>query len=145
MSDTQTTIEGNLTRDPEIRFMPDGTPKVSIGVAVNKSWIDRSTNERQEKVSFFDVEGWRELATNAEASLSKGDRVIVTGSLEQQTWEQDGVKRSKVVLVAQAMGPSLRWATATPYKVARDGSTAKAPATVGAPATGDEFAGEEPF
>ena len=60
-------------------------------------------------MSFFDVVCWREMAENASASLGKGSRVIVTGRLEQRSWEsQEGEKRSKVEVIADEVGPSLR-------------------------------------
>src|SRR4029077_17589831 len=85
----------------------------SFGVAVNRRWQNRQNNEWEEATSFFDVVCWRELADNVAESLGKGARVIVTGLLEQRSWEtQEGDKRSKVEIVADEVGPSLRWATA---------------------------------
>ena len=107
------TVVGNVTRDPELRFTPTGQATASFGVAVNRRWQNRQTQEWEEAVSFFDVVCWREMAENASESLSKGSRVIVTGRLEQRSWEtQEGDKRSKVEIVADEIGPSLRWATA---------------------------------
>ncbi|MBV9936447.1 MAG: single-stranded DNA-binding protein, partial [Actinobacteria bacterium] len=80
------------------------------------------TNEWEEKVSFFNVVCWREMAENAAASLAKGTRVLVTGRLEQRSWEtEDGEKRSIVEVVADEIGPSLRWATAQVVKNERKG------------------------
>ena len=107
------TLVGNVTRDPELRFTPSGQATASFGLAVNRIWNDRQTNERKEAVSFFNVVAWREMAENAGESLTKGSRVIVTGRLEQRSWETpDGEKRSVVEIVADEIGPSLRWATA---------------------------------
>jgi single-strand DNA-binding protein len=104
---------GNLTRDPELRFTPSGAPVASFGLAVNRRWQNRQTNEWEEQVSFFDVVCWRELAENVAESLTKGTRVMVSGRLDQRSWEtQDGEKRSKVEVVADEVAPSLRWATA---------------------------------
>jgi single-strand DNA-binding protein len=81
-------------------------------VAVNRRWQDKSTQEWQESTSFFDVICWRDLAENVALSLSKGMRVVVTGRLEQRSWEtDDGQHRSKVEIVADEVGPSLRFAT----------------------------------
>jgi single-strand DNA-binding protein len=110
------TIVGNLTRDPELRYTAGGQANASFGVAVNRRWQNRQTQEWEEAVSFFDVVCWREMAENAAESLSKGSRVIVTGRLEQRSWEQEGVKRSKVEVVADEIGPSLRWANAVVTK-----------------------------
>ena len=114
------TIIGNLTRDPEMRFTPSGQPTASFGVAVNRRWMNRQTQEWDEATSFFDVVCWRDLAENVSESLGKGARVIVSGRLEQRSWETpDGEKRSKVEIVADEVGPSLRWATAQVTKADR--------------------------
>jgi len=111
--DNSVTLVGNVTRDPELRFTPAGQATASFGLAVNRVWTDRQSGERKEAVSFFDVVCWREMAENAAESLAKGSRIIVTGRLEQRSWEsQEGEKRSKVEVIADEIGPSLRWATA---------------------------------
>ena len=108
------TLVGNITRDPELRFTPSGQATASFGLAVNRRWQDRQSGEWHEATSFFDVVCWREMAENASESLSKGARVLVTGRLEQRSWESsDGEKRSKIEVVADEIGPSLRWATAS--------------------------------
>ena len=84
-----TTITGNLTREPEIRYTREGQATAQLGVAVNRRWQDRTTQEWQESTSFFDVICWRDLAENVALSLTKGMRVIVTGRLEQRTWETE--------------------------------------------------------
>ena len=113
------TIVGNVTRDPELRYLTSGTALAQLGVAVNRRY--QQNGEWQEDTSFFDVVCWRDLADNVSESISKGDRIIVTGRLEQRSWEtQDGDKRSKVEIVADEVGPSLRWATARVEKIRRD-------------------------
>src|SRR5580658_6228184 len=115
-------IVGNLTRDPELRFTPTGQATASFGVAVNRRWQNRQTQEWEEATSFFDVVCWREMAENVSESLVRGSRVMVAGRLEQRSWEtQDGDKRSKVEVVADEIGPSLRWATAQVTKNDRRG------------------------
>ena len=110
--DNTVTIVGNLTREPELRFTPTGQATASFGVAVNRTWTDRASQERREQTSFFDVVCWGTLAENAATSLSRGTRVVVTGRLDQRTWEtQEGDKRSKVEITADEIAPSLRWAT----------------------------------
>ena len=107
------TVVGNLTRDPELRYTPAGAATCQFGLAVNRRWQNRQTNEWEEATSFFNVVAWREMAENAGESLTKGARVIVTGRLEQRSWEsQEGEKRSKIEVIADEIGPSLRWATA---------------------------------
>ena len=115
-----TTICGNLTREPEIRYTKEGQATTLLGVAVNRRWQDKSTQEWQEAVSFFDVVCWRDLAENVALSLSKGMRVVVSGRLEQRSWEtDDGENRSKVEIVADEVGPSLRFATADVQRTER--------------------------
>ena len=118
--DTTTTITGNLTRDPEIRYTRDGQATTSLGVAVNRRWQNRESNEWEESTSFFDVVTWRDLAENVALSLTKGMRVVVTGRLEQRSWEtEEGDRRFKVEIVADEVGASLRFATVDVHKVER--------------------------
>jgi single-strand DNA-binding protein len=118
-----TTITGNLTREPEIRYTREGQATAQLGVAVNRRWQDRTTQEWQESTSFFDVICWRDLAENVALSMTKGMRVIVTGRLEHRTWEtEDGEHRSKVEITAEEVGPSLRFATADVQRVDRRAS-----------------------
>jgi single-strand DNA-binding protein len=115
-------IVGNLTRDPELRFTPSGQQVATFGVAVNRRWRNQQTNDWEEQVSFFDVVCWRELAENVCESLTKGARVMVSGRLDQRSWTTDGgEKRSKIEIVADEIGPSLRWATAEVTKIERRG------------------------
>jgi single-strand DNA-binding protein len=114
------TITGNLTREPEIRYTKEGQATAQLGVAVNRRWQDRTTQEWQEATSFFDVVCWRDLAENVALSLSKGMRVIVTGRLDQRSWEtEDGEHRSKVEITADEIGPSLLFATTDVQRTAR--------------------------
>ena len=95
------TVVGNLTRDPELRFTPAGAPVTTFGVAVNRRWQNRDNQQWEESTSFFNVTCWRDLAQNVSESLEKGARVVVTGRLEQRSWEtQDGERRSVVEIVA---------------------------------------------
>jgi single-strand DNA-binding protein len=107
------TVVGNCTRDPELRFTAGGQAVASFGLAVNRRWQNRQTNEWEEAVSFFDVTCWAQLAENVAESITKGSRLIVSGRLDQRSWEtQDGDKRSKIEIVADEVGPSLTYATA---------------------------------
>jgi single-strand DNA-binding protein len=116
------TLVGNITRDPELRFTNTGQATASFGLAVNRRWQNRQTQEWEEATSFIDVVCWREMAENAAESLTRGARVLVTGRLEQRSWETpDGDKRSKVEVVADEIGPSIRWATAQVTKNERRG------------------------
>src|SRR5580658_2231637 len=121
MSST-TSLTGNLTRDPEIRYTRDGQATTQFGLAINRRWQDKETREWEESTSFFDVVCWRELAENAALSLTRGMRVVVIGRLEQRTWEtEDGERRSKVEVVADDLGTSLRFATADVHRTERVG------------------------
>ena len=159
MTDNNVTLVGNITRDPELRFLPNGTANATFGLAVNRRWQNRQTNEWEERVSFFNVVCWREMAENAASSLNKGTRVVVTGRLEQRSWETDqGEKRSVIEVVADEIGPSLRWAEAQVTRNERrqgesgdfgGGGAAGGGAGQNRPATNEDFApaynDEEPF
>jgi single-strand DNA-binding protein len=107
------TIIGNVTSDPELRFTVSGQATASFGLAVNRRWQNRQTQEWEEAVSYFNIVCWRELAENVAESIRKGTRLIVTGRLEQRSWEtENGEKRSKIEVQADEVGPSLRWASA---------------------------------
>ena len=122
MADNSVTVVGNVTRDPEIRYTQGGQANATFGVAVNRRWQNRQTNEWEERTSFFNVVCWREMAENVAESIGKGTRVVVTGRLEQRSWEtENGDKRSVVEIVADEIGPSLRWASATVNRNERRG------------------------
>lgn len=111
--DNTVTVTGNATREPELRFTPSGQAVANFGVAVNRRWQNRQTQEWEESVSFFDITCWSTLAENVAESVAKGTRVTITGRLDQRSWEtQEGDKRSKVEIVADDVAVSLRWATA---------------------------------
>ena len=130
-TDNSVILVGNITRDPELRFTNTGQPTASFGLAVNRRWQNRQTQEWEEATSFFDVVCWRDMAENAAESLGKGSRIIVSGRLEQRSWEtSDGDRRSKVEVVADEIGPSLRWATAQVTKNERKGPGGGEPAGV---------------
>ena len=104
-------LMGNLTRNPELRYTPSGTPVASFGLAVNRRY--QVNGEWQEQTSYFNITAWGQLGENAAATLAKGSRVIVTGRLEQREYTtRDGDKRTAIEVVADELGPSLRWATA---------------------------------
>ena len=114
------TVAGNLTRDPEIRYTRDGQATTSLSLAVNRRWQNQQTKEWEESVSFFAVVCWRDLAENVALSLTKGTRVVITGRLDQRSWETDDhTFRSKVEIVAEDIGASLRFATVDTHKVIR--------------------------
>jgi len=119
MADSIVTLVGNLTRDPELRFTTGGRGQAQFGLAVSRRY--QVNNEWQEQTSFFNIVAWGSLGENAAASLHKGNRIIVTGRLEQRSYEtKEGEKRSVVEVIADEIGPSLRWAQAQIERVARD-------------------------
>ena len=106
------TILGNITRDPELRFTPNGTAVVSFGLAVNRNIQNKKSGEWQTEVDFFNVTAWYKLAENCAESLGKGDRVLVSGRLSQDSWEdKEGQKRSTVKIIASVVAPSMEFAT----------------------------------
>jgi single-strand DNA-binding protein len=149
------TVSGNVTRDPELRFTPSGQGVASFSVAVNRSWQNRQTQEWEEQTSFFDVKCWAQLAQNVSDSLAKGSRVVVSGRLEQRSWEtEQGEKRYAFEIVADDVAASLLYATADVTKNERregdaggfsggGGGGGARPAANAAPATYDPA--EEPF
>ena len=81
------------------------------------------SGRREQEASFFTVVVWRDQAEHAAASLAKGCRVVVVGRLQQRTWTaEDGSARSTIEVVAEELGPSLRWATATTTRTTRSQS-----------------------
>ena len=94
-------LMGNLTRDPELKYLTSGTAVARIGLAVNRTYNDRQTGEKREEVCFVDLEAFARTAETMNEYLQKGSPVHIEGRLRFQSWEtDDGQKRSKhVVLV----------------------------------------------
>jgi single-strand DNA-binding protein len=106
MTEPSVSFAGNLTEDPEVRYTEGGIARAMFRVAVS--------GRREQEASYFTVIVWRDQAEHAAQSLSKGTRVVVVGRLQQRTWTaEDGSARSTVEVLAEELGPSLRWATAT--------------------------------
>ncbi len=147
MPDNAITIVGNITRDPELKFLNSGQAAVRLSVAVNRRWQNRQTQEWEERVSYFEVVGYGALAENVANSLAKGTRVVVTGRLEQRSWETDnGDKRSIVEINADDVAPSLRFATAVVTKTPRAEGGFRSEAPSARPDTSASYAfDEEPF
>jgi single-strand DNA-binding protein len=117
--DNTVTLTGNLTKDPELRYTTGGRGVASFGLAVNRRY--QVNGELQEQVSFFNVVAWADLGENAAASLHKGNRIVVTGRLEQRSYEtREGEKRNVTEVIADDLGPSLRWAQAQVERISRD-------------------------
>lgn len=94
------TLLGNLTRDPELRTTPSGRSVCSFSLAVNRTWNNQQ-GEKQEDVNFFDCTAWGKAGEIINQYTQKGQALLVSGRLNQSTWEQDGKKRSKVDVVVE--------------------------------------------
>jgi single-strand DNA-binding protein len=89
-------IMGNLTRDPELRYLESGTALTKFAVAVNRTWKSKQ-GEKKEEVSFIDCTAWARTAEVIAEYFKKGDPIMVEGHLKQESWEsQAGEKRSKL-------------------------------------------------
>src|SRR5690606_7667665 len=121
--ETNITLIGNLTDDPELKFTPSGAAVANFTVASTARTFDRQTNEWKDgDTLFIRCSAWRQLAENVAGSLTKGTRVIVTGALKVREYErQDGGRGTSVEMVVEEVGPSLRNATAQVARVAGQG------------------------
>ena len=98
-------LVGNLTRDPEVRYIPSGTAVCELGLAVNRTWFDKQSNSRKEDTTFVDVTLWGRTAEIAGEYLAKGRSVLIEGRLQLDTWDdkETGKKRSKLKVVGEQM------------------------------------------
>jgi single-strand DNA-binding protein len=126
---TTVTFEGNLADDPQTRFTPSGKPITQMTVLVNArrqnsdgEWVDAEPTRHVERA-------FKTLAENIVESLAKGDRVFVHGTVTTEAWtdEQSGEKRTAQRVLAEIVGPSLRWATARITKTSRSSATDEIP------------------
>jgi len=96
-------LMGNLTRDPELRYVPSGSAVVNFSVAVNRTYKDNA-GERKEDTSFLRVVVWGKMAEICGEYLTKGRQVLVEGRLKSRTWETpEGQKRNAVDVVATSV------------------------------------------
>jgi single-strand DNA-binding protein len=164
--DTNITLIGNLTDDPELRFTPSGAAVAKFRVASTPRYMDRQSGEWKDgEALFLTCNVWRQAAEHAAESLQRGTRVIVSGRLKQRTYEtKEGEKRTVFEVEVDEIGPSLRYATAKVQKMARSGgggsgggygaagaddpwasATPAAPAQAGASGGSGNFNDEPPF
>jgi single-strand DNA-binding protein len=96
-------LAGNLTRDPELKYLPSGTAIADLGLAVNRRMFDRNTGERKEETIFIDVTAWEKTAEFCKNYLHKGSGIFVEGRLKMDRWEdkQSGQARTKLTVVAE--------------------------------------------
>lgn len=101
-------IAGNVVKDPQLRYTPEGTAVCDVTVAINYTY-KKSTGEFQKETCFLDVEAWRKNAEISAEHLKKGSPVIVVGRLKQDDWtDKDGNKRSKIKILAEKIQPLLK-------------------------------------
>lgn len=159
--DTQITVVGNLTGDPELRFTASGVAVASFTIASTPRSFDKQSNEWKDgETLFMRCSIWREFAENIAESFTKGMRVIAQGRLVQRSWEKDGEKRTAIELQVEEVGPSLRYASAKVTRNARSGNGGGGgfgqqqqqsgprnddPWQTSSPSTGGGFADEPPF
>jgi single-strand DNA-binding protein len=93
-------IVGNLGRDPEVRYTPDGTAVANFSVATSESWTDKQTGEKRERTEWHRIVAWRRLGEICGEYLSKGRQVYVEGKLQTRSWEQEGVTRYTTEIIA---------------------------------------------
>lgn len=94
-------IAGNLTRDPELRYLPNGTAVCDLNIALNESWTDKESGQKKESVCFIQAVVWKKTAEIAAEYLRKGAPVCVEGKLSQDTWENsEGKKQTKTKVTA---------------------------------------------
>ncbi|GAB3556408.1 single-strand DNA-binding protein [Actinopolyspora lacussalsi] len=151
--ETVTTVVGNLTADPELRFTPSGAAVANFTVASTPRFYDRQAGEWKDgEALFLRCNIWRQAAENVAETLTRGMRVVVQGRLRQRSFEtKEGEKRTVVEMEVDEVGPSLRYATAKVNKISRGGgsgggSGGEDPWSSAPPAgSGGGFSDEPPF
>ncbi len=144
--DTNITLVGNLTNDPELRFTPNGAAVAKFTVASTPRYMDRNTNEWKDgDTLFLNCQIWRQAAENVAESLTRGMRVIVSGRLKQRSYEtKEGEKRTVFEVEVDDVGPSLRNATAKVTKMSRGAGAASGSTFTAAEASDDPWASTTP-
>ena len=127
-NDTQITVVGNLTADPELRFTPSGAAVTNFTIASTPRTFDKQANEWKDgEALFLRCSIWRQAAENVAETLQKGMRVIAQGKLVARSYEKDGQKRTVNELQVEEIGPSLAFATAKVTRAMRGGQPAQTP------------------
>jgi len=124
-------LVGNLGRDPETRYMPNGEAVTNVALATTETWKDRTSGERQEKTEWHRVTFYRRLAEIAGEYLKKGSQVYVEGRLETRKWtDKEGKERYTTEIIANEMkmlGSRTGGGSAPSYEASDDGGGAPAP------------------
>lgn len=122
------TITGNLTGDPELRYVSSGTPVASFTVASTPRSLNRQTNQWEDgEAMFVRCSAWKDYAENVTESLAKGMRVVVTGRMTVRSYEYNGEKRQSIEMQVDEVGPSLRYARAQVTRVQGGSQPSQAP------------------
>ena len=135
---------GNLTRDPALSYLPSQTPVVEFGLATNRKWTDRQTNQQREDVCFVDCRCYGRQAETINQYMRKGRPILIEGRLELDTWEgADGSRRSKHRIFVERftfLGDGQQQAAQQPQQPVQAPPPQQAPQTPsqGAPAAYDE-------
>lgn len=142
IGDTTLTVIGNLTKDPELKWLPSGVAVVSFTIASSRRVRDNDSGEWKDgDTIFMRCSAWRHIAEHIGDSLTQGMRVVAHGRLKQRDYEDNaGIQRTIMELDVEEIGPSLKYATAKVIKATRNGAQpphpADAYATAGAPSGG---------
>lgn len=141
-------LMGNLTRDPELRATPTGQNVASFSLAVNRSWKN-AAGEQQEAVDYIDCNIWGKPAEIITQYMKKGSGILVSGRLQQRSWEQEGQKRSKVEVVVEDFnfigGGNADGATSGSYSAPKDTSDSVAPKSAKKDESSTDDFGNEPI
>lgn len=123
----QITITGNLTADPELKFLPGGTPVATFSVASTPRTLDKSSGTWKDgETLYLRCSAWNGTASHVADSLQRGSRVVVLGRLQQRSFQgSDGEKKTVIELTVDDIGPSLRHAIAAVTKVTSGAGTAE--------------------
>jgi len=93
------TVIGNLTRDPDVRYTPQGKASALFSLAINRTRTDKTSGEKKEETTYVDIRAWEKIAEICREA-KKGDAMFVSGEIREERWEKDGQKRSKLRIVA---------------------------------------------
>ena len=138
-------IVGTMGKDPELRYIPSGQALANFSVATNRRWKNGKTDEWDEETCWHNIVVWGELAENVAASLSKGNRVMVSGRLSNRSYEdREGVKKYVTEIVADQVGAELRFAQCQIERTERS-SSAERPSPKSGASQDPAYSEEEPF
>lgn len=132
------TVSGNVAGEPELKYLPSGKAMARFSIAENRRWKD-ANGEEKEATTWHRCVAWGGLAENIAETVTKGQKVLAYGRLDQRDWEDDeGNKKSILEVNVSDLGPSLMWATASVSKVEKKGGGGGSYSTPPADAYGDE-------